>query len=73
MKKKSDNLLDQYFTNKELAEELYLKARKIINKYEKKISDYFWFEPSFGEGCFSIYCLKTKRLVLTLARWGMML
>jgi len=52
MKENKDNVLDQYFTKKELAESLYEKSRKIIAKYENSIEDYWWLEPSVGQGCF---------------------
>jgi len=52
MKENKDNVLDQYFTKKELAKSLYKKACKIITKYEKRINDYWWLEPSVGDGCF---------------------
>ena len=42
MKENANNLLDQYFTNKELANDLYIKAQNIIKKYEKNIDNYFW-------------------------------
>jgi hypothetical protein len=52
MKENSENLLDQYFTKKELAETLFNKAKEVISKYENNLQDYFWLEPSVGEGCF---------------------
>jgi len=52
MRENADNLLDQYFTNKELAKSLYNKTRQIIAEYESGIDDYVWLEPSVGEGCF---------------------
>ncbi|GHV13235.1 hypothetical protein AGMMS49938_07480 [Fibrobacterales bacterium] len=52
MKQNSDNLLDQYFTKKELASYLYDKANEVISEYENDISKYQWLEPSVGEGCF---------------------
>ena len=52
MKENSENLLDQYFTNKELAQNLYAKTKNIISQYEKNIDDYLWLEPSVGEGRF---------------------
>jgi len=52
MKKNTDNLLDQYFTKKELAESLFTKTQHIISQYEKKLNNYIWLEPSVGEGCF---------------------
>jgi hypothetical protein len=41
MRKNTNNLLDQYFTNKELAENLFAKSKTIIKKYEKNIDNYF--------------------------------
>ena len=41
MKENTNNLLDQYFTNKELASNLYSKTQNIIKKYEKNIDNYF--------------------------------
>jgi len=52
MKENANNLLDQYFTNKELAQNLYTKTYDIISKYETEIEKYTWLEPSVGEGCF---------------------
>jgi len=40
MKENANNLLDQYFTNKELAKELFSKSKEIISKFEQNISDY---------------------------------
>jgi hypothetical protein len=62
MKENTNNLLDQYFTNKELAENLYSKAQNIIKKYEKNINDYFWVEPSVGDGCFFDLLPLNKRI-----------
>ena len=52
MKINSENVLDQYFTKKELAENLFAKTKKIISKFEKNIYEFMWLEPSVGEGCF---------------------
>jgi hypothetical protein len=53
MKTNTDNVLDQYFTDKDLAKSIFAKTCKIISKYEiSNIEDYFWLEPSVGEGCF---------------------
>ncbi|MDR0828653.1 MAG: hypothetical protein LBN95_00880 [Prevotellaceae bacterium] len=52
MKINSENVLDQYFTKKELAEVLFAKTNQIIEKYENEIENYTWLEPSVGEGCF---------------------
>ena len=52
MKINSENVLDQYFTKKELAEMLFAKTKQVISKYENDIENYTWLEPSVGEGCF---------------------
>jgi hypothetical protein len=62
MKENSENLLDQYFTNKELAESLYAKTKNIISEYETNIDNYFWLEPSVGEGCFFDLLPKKQRI-----------
>ncbi|MCL2131544.1 MAG: hypothetical protein FWH36_03675 [Lentimicrobiaceae bacterium] len=62
MKENADNLLDQYFTNKELALNLFTKTHEIISKYEKDIDNYFWLEPSVGEGCFFDLLPENKRI-----------
>ncbi len=67
MKENANNLLDQYFTNKELANSLYKKAQSIIEKYEKNIEDYFWIEPSVGEGCFFDLLPDNKRIGLDIS------
>ncbi|MDR1544768.1 MAG: hypothetical protein LBS50_10275 [Prevotellaceae bacterium] len=62
MKENSGNLLDQYFTNKELAQNLFAKTHEIISKYEKNIEKYVWLEPSVGEGCFFDLLPENKRI-----------
>jgi hypothetical protein len=52
MKENADNLLDQYFTDKELAKNLFAKTRQIISAYEDNIETFTWLEPSVGDGCF---------------------
>jgi hypothetical protein len=52
MKANAENLLDQYFTNKDLAKNLFAKTNEILTRYEQNIADYHWLEPSVGEGCF---------------------
>lgn len=52
MKPNDDNLLDQFFTKKEVAISLYSKTIDIISKYEENIDDFFWIEPSVGDGVF---------------------
>lgn len=41
MKSNDDNLLDQFFTKKEVAISLYSKTIDIISKYEENIDDFF--------------------------------
>ncbi|PIP54778.1 MAG: SAM-dependent methyltransferase [Bacteroidetes bacterium CG23_combo_of_CG06-09_8_20_14_all_32_9] len=62
MKENSDNLLDQYFTNRELAKSLYQKTYDFIIKYETNIDDYIWIEPCVGEGCFFDLLPENKKL-----------
>lgn len=67
MKENSDNMLDQYFTNKELAVNLFAKTKNIISQYEQNIDNYFWLEPSVGEGCFFDLLPKTQRIGVDIA------
>ena len=62
MKENADNMLDQYFTNKELAQNLFAKTQEIISKFEKNIDNYSWLEPSVGEGCFYDLLPENKRI-----------
>jgi len=62
MKENADNMLDQYFTNKELAQNIFAKTQEIISKYEKNIDNYSWLEPSVGEGCFYDLLPENKRI-----------
>jgi len=62
MKENTDNLLDQYFTKKELALHLFTKTQAIISKHETNIDNYFWLEPSVGEGCFYDLLPENKRI-----------
>jgi hypothetical protein len=62
MKVNDNNLLDQYFTNKDLAKNLFIKANEIITKYEQNIDDFHWLEPSVGEGCFFDLLPEDKRI-----------
>ena len=62
MKENANNLLDQYFTNKELASNLFTKTREIVAQYETDIDNYFWLEPSVGEGCFYDLLPENKRI-----------
>ena len=61
MKVNKKNLLDQYYTKKEVAEDLYKKARNIISKFDK-LSNYIWIEPSAGNGAFFNLLPKKKRI-----------
>ncbi len=67
MKENSNNLLDQYFTNKDLAKELFIKISLMISKYEQNIDDYSWLEPSVGEGCFYDLLPEDKRIGIDIA------
>lgn len=62
MKVNANNVLDQYFTKQEVAEELYKKSRDIISKYEKNIAKFQWIEPSAGNGIFFNLLPKNKRI-----------
>ncbi|MDR0927255.1 MAG: SAM-dependent methyltransferase [Ignavibacteria bacterium] len=62
MKENSENILDQYFTKKELAQSLYQKTFDIISKYEPDLGGYTWLEPSVGEGCFFDLLPKDKKI-----------
>lgn len=62
MKSNDDNVLDQFFTNKKVAESLYSKTRDIISKYETTIDDFFWIEPSVGNGVFYDLFPQNKRI-----------
>ena len=62
MKENSNNLLDQYFTNKELANSLYQKTLDVIQKYETNVNDYLWLEPSAGDGCFFDLLPENRRI-----------
>ena len=61
MKSNKKNLLDQYFTKKDIAKKLFLKAKDIISKYDN-IAKYWFLEPSVGEGCFFDFLPKNKRI-----------
>jgi len=62
MKENANNLLDQYFTNKDLAKSLFSKTQEIILKYENNIDKYTWLEPSVGEGCFFDLLPENKKI-----------
>ncbi len=70
MKENSGNLLDQYFTNKELAKSLYQKTYDFIIQYETNIDDYIWLEPSVGEGCFFDLLPENKKLGVDISPLG---
>lgn len=67
MKPNDDNLLDQFFTNKEVAISLYSKTIDIISKYEENIDDFFWIEPSVGDGVFYDLFPPNKRIGVDIA------
>ena len=52
MKVNTNNVLDQYFTKKEVASYLFSKTRDIISGYENSIDNFHWIEPSAGNGVF---------------------
>ena len=62
MKVNANNVLDQYFTKKEVAVELYKKSRNIISNYEKSLAIFQWIEPSAGDGIFFNLLPKNKRI-----------
>ena len=51
MLENKNNALDQYFTKKHIAKNLFNISKEIISQYEN-INKYTWLEPSVGEGCF---------------------
>lgn len=58
------NLLDQYFTKKSIAENLFRKTISVLKKWEKSntLDDFLWIEPSVGEGCFLDLLPKNRRI-----------
>lgn len=62
MKQNIHNVLDEYFTDKKLAISLFEKAKNVILNYEKTLENYFWIEPSVGEGCFYDLLPPKKRI-----------
>ena len=60
MNNKSE-LLEQFYTKKEVARELVKKAKEELKKYTR-ISDYIWIEPSAGNGSFFDLLPKKKRI-----------
>ncbi len=67
MKSNDDNVLDQFFTNREVAEYLYKKTIDIISIYETDIDSFLWIEPSVGEGAFYDLFPKNKRIGVDIA------
>lgn len=62
MKINDNNLLDQYYTKREVSSDLYKKTYEILESYEKNLSNYVWLEPSVGEGCFFDNLPKENRI-----------
>ncbi len=62
MKVNANNVLDQYFTKKEIATALYKKSCHIISNYENNISAFQWIEPSAGDGTFFNLLPQDKRI-----------
>ncbi len=62
MKINKNNELDQYFTKKDIAKNLYQKTQNIISKYETNINKFNWVEPSAGNGVFFNLLPKSKRI-----------
>ncbi|MBQ9312512.1 MAG: hypothetical protein IJ213_05640 [Bacteroidales bacterium] len=62
MRKNEDNILDQFFTNRDVAKTLFEQTENIISKYENGTEDFLWIEPSAGEGCFYDLFPKNRRL-----------
>lgn len=52
MKINTNNVLDQYFTKKEVATYLFGKICEVITSFEKNIDNFNWIEPSAGNGVF---------------------
>jgi hypothetical protein len=67
MKINTKNVLDQYFTKQEVAEELFEKTKKIILKYENSLDEFTWLEPSAGDGGFYNLFPKEKRIGVDIA------
>jgi hypothetical protein len=62
MKINEHNPLDEYFTKETIASYLYQKTREIISSYESNIDDYYWIDPSVGNGAFFNLLPKNKRI-----------
>jgi hypothetical protein len=67
MKENTNNLLDQYFTDRNVAKILFDKTYHIIEKYEKNLPEYKWLEPSVGDGCFYDLLPKEQRIGIDIA------
>ncbi len=52
MKINTNNILEQYFTKKEVAKELFNTTCNIISKYENNLNVFKWIDPSAGNGAF---------------------
>jgi len=55
------NILDQYFTKRKIAINIFSKVKEIISQYEN-IDNHIWIEPSVGEGCFLDLLPKSRRI-----------
>lgn len=62
MKTNEDNLLDQYYTKREVSNQLFKTTCDVIKKYEKDLAKFTWLEPSVGEGCFFDNLPKKRRI-----------
>ena len=62
MKVNASNVLDQYYTKRETAINLFEKSKKIIATYENNIAQFVWIEPSAGNGVFFNLLPKNKRI-----------
>lgn len=67
MKLNDDNILDQYYTKRDISNDLYKKTCDVIKLYEKDLSKYIWLEPSVGEGCFFDNLPSQKRIGIDIA------
>lgn len=63
MKTNKSNLLDKYFTKPDIAKKLFLKSIDIISKYED-VNEYYFLEPSAGNGSFLDVLPKNKSIGL---------
>ncbi len=67
MRPNEDNVLDQFFTNKTIAQSLFNKAVEIISQYEQSLDDFVWIEPSAGDGSFYDLLPADKRIGIDIA------